>query len=291
MIACRLLYHIKAFSALTNVCREKIQSILCYNDPMSKAENDEKAMRGREAAAKKHEAKEIAFEKEKHNDRYLIAFFSGIGWHKFGGRSALYYTHMIAPRLGIKAAIKPDNDFYFKFIDGVVSIRNLELLKTSLKKLKIKVAEENELYTIFDLGYKVEKQELKAIREVREERINQVNQIVKTKNLYPSLVSLARKIAHELYVRTNHSTVVGREVIMNKLSALAMKNVVDLQMMSNGYEPIKKTMENVLIANERIKSYLMLIMELAIIDPDHVLKLEMDLADMNNQIRAELKKL
>ena len=70
-----------------------------------------------------------------------------------------------------------------------------------------------------------------------------------------------------------------------------MKNVVDLQMMSNGYEPIKKTMENVLIANERIKSCLMLIMELAIIDPDHVLKLEMDLADMNNQIRAELKKL
>ena len=78
------------YITLINICKEKFAFILCYNDPMSKAENDEKAMRGREAAAKKHEAKEIAFEKEKHNDRYLIAFFSGIGWHKFGGRSALY---------------------------------------------------------------------------------------------------------------------------------------------------------------------------------------------------------
>lgn len=258
---------------------------------MGKVENDEKAMRGRETAAKKHEAKEIAFEREKHNDRYLIAFFSGIGWHKFGGKSALYYAHMIAPRLGIKVAIKPDNDFYFKFMDGVVSIRNLELLKTSLKKLKIKVVEETELYTVFDLGYKVEKQELKAIRTVREERINQVNQIVRTGNLYPSLVSLAREIAHELYVRANHSTVVSREIVMNKLVALAMKNVVDLQMMSNGYMPIKETIENVMISNERIKVYLTLIMDLSLLDPDYVLKIEMSLVDINNQIRAELKKL
>ena len=256
-----------------------------------KSTNDQKAITGRAVATKKQKAKEFAFQYETTNMRSLVVFYSGEGWWKMGGNSALFYTHLIAPRLNIKASLKPDRDFYSKFIDGVVSIKSYSALKTNLEKLNILVKEENELWTIFDLGFKVSKTELNNIKNIREDRISQVNQIVRVKNLYPAIAALGRKIAKALYTKTTHCTPVDRDIIMNRLTQIAFENVIQIYMISADSYPPAETLRAVAKRNEKLKAYLMLMMEITAFEPEEILALEADLVDMNTQINAELKKL
>lgn len=256
-----------------------------------KLENDKKAAVGRTIATKKEKAKEFAYDFEQTNNRSLVVFYSGEGWWKMGGNSALFYAHLVAPRLSIKASLKPDRDFYFKFIDGIVSIKDFSGLKRNLKTMKILPKEETELWTIFDLGFKVSKAELDNIHNIREDRINQVNQIVQAKKLYPSIAALGRKIAKALYTKANHATPVDREIIMNRLTQIAFENVVQIYLISTETLPPVETLQTVVKRNEKLKAYLMLMMEITAFEPEDILALEADLVDMNTQIKTELKKL
>lgn len=256
-----------------------------------KAQNDKKAAIGRTIATKKQSAKEFAYTYEITNNRTLLLFYSGEGWWKMGGNSALFYTHLIAPRLNIKASLKPDRDFYSKFMDGIVSIRDYSALKMNLKKLGIIVKEENELWTMFDLSFKVSQAELNNIRSIREDKIEQINQIVSVKNLYPSIAALGRKIAKSLYTKTNHCSPIDRDLIMNRLTQIALENVVQIYMISSDGKDQVETLKTVLKRNEKIKTYLMLMMEITAFTPEEILVIENDLVDMNTQIKAELKKL
>ena len=209
-----------------------------------------------------------------------------------GGNSALFYTHLIAPRLDIKVSLKPDRDFYYKFIDGIVSIKDLKSLKANLKKLGITLLEQNELWMIFDLGFKVSKAELNNIYSIREDKIEQINQIVQAKKLYPSIAALGRKIAKALYTKTCHCSPVDRELVMNRLTQIALENVAQIYLMSSDDNSVpSEVLNSVMKRNEKLQTYLMLMMEITAFTPEEVLVIETDLTDMNTQIKAELKKL
>ncbi len=221
-----------------------------------------------------------------------MVFYSGDGWWKMGGNSALYYCYLVTPRLGIKTALKPDRDFYSKFMDGVISIRNYDVLKSNLKALNIKVEEEAELWSVFDLGYKVSKSEMDNILNIREDRINQINQIVDTKNLYPSIAALGRKIAKNLYTKCNHATPVEREIFLNRLTQAAFENVTQIYLLSNDESQLLiDTLHIVEKRNEKIKVQLMLMMEISIFEPEEIMALETDITDMNTQIKSVIGKI
>ncbi len=258
---------------------------------MSREELDRRSQHGREVAAKRQKAKEYVYELEKKNDHQLIAFYSGDGWHKFGGHSALFFANMIAPRLGVKASLRPDTDFFAKFDDGVVSVRNLDVLKASLEGIGVKMREETELWIIFDLESKVSAEELDVLRSVRKERIDQVNKIVKTGNIYPSISAKARYITKDLYTQMNHCKPVDREFVLMRMVQIAFDNLVNINLISNGIGNEKEILHSVLIKNEKLKIYLMNLMELRVMDPEDVLRIETDLVDMNTQINKALKKL
>ena len=138
---------------------EKIKSGLDYVEAMiaknekimSKAEQAARSAKGRAVAARTKAAKEKAYAFELKNRSKILLFYSGEGWYKMGGNSALIYLHLLAPKFGLNPKLKPDRDFYHKFPDGIISIRDLEAVKTTFAAHKIKLVAEDDDLIVFDL--------------------------------------------------------------------------------------------------------------------------------------------
>ena len=261
------------------------------NQEIERNDKDRKAQLGREQAKRYQAIKSKVFEMEKTNNSKVIVFSSGPGWYKIGGNSALIYAHMLAPKIGVAPSIKEDRDFYSKFENGTISVRHLDLLTTNLKNIGIEPEQETPEMTIFALDKPLSKQELKAICNIREERVERVNQIVCTKQLYPSVASLMRKITKELYSKYIHCSGNARTYIVEELARGALSSTVDLVQISTGALPAKETLVHIGEKNERTKAYIMILMEMGIFESEEALRLENDLVDVNTQIKAELKKL
>ncbi|MBQ3469593.1 hypothetical protein IJH16_01310 [Candidatus Saccharibacteria bacterium] len=262
-----------------------------YEKKRKSEEEMRKSAAGREAVRRYQTIKSKVFEAEQNNYDKVIVFASGPGWYKIGGNSAMIYTHMLAPQIGIKPSIKEDRDFYSKFDDGIVSIRHLDLLRENLERIGVKVVSEDPDMVIFELPKPLSKQELKTIRNVRKEREQRVNQIVRTKELYPSIAALMRSINQQIYSKYIHCTPHARTYIVESLARETLKSLVDITEIATGEMPAKETLGAIRRRNERLKVELMILMDMGIFEAEETLRLENNLVDANTQIKSELKKL
>ncbi len=256
-----------------------------------KTAQNEKTEHGRLVASRRKNAKEASYSFEKTNKRFLFVFYSGENWYKMGGRSALYYNYIIAPRIGLKTRLLPDRDFYCKFSDGTVSIRDFLTLKHKLLKFGLKVHKEEEFWTIFDLGRNIVQEELSIIRDAENEKHEHLNRIVLTKKLYPGLAALARQILCDLRNKANNCQTHDRDIIVSHLVRQALDNSIDLTLISNGYNEPKPTLQVILVRNERIKACLLALVDAKALELDAVMKVGEMVVDMNTQIKKEIAKL
>lgn len=262
-----------------------------YDKKRLKQKNDEKAAVQRKIATRYQKIKSKVFEMEMTNNSRVIVFSSGPGWYKIGGKSALIYVHMLAPRIGIEPSIKIDRDFYSKFEEGIVSIRHLDLLKENFEKIGVKVESETSEMVIFKLEKPVTKTEMRTIKNIRDEREQRVNQIVETKKVYPSISALMRKINQDMRNKYIHCTGNDRTYIIEDLAKTTLKSTVDLTLISNGVIEARSGLLVIYKRNEELKAYLMNLMELGIFEVKETLRMENDLVDVNTMIKAELKKM
>ncbi|MBQ3309239.1 hypothetical protein IJG78_01020 [Candidatus Saccharibacteria bacterium] len=262
-----------------------------YDKKRLKQKNDEKAAVQRKIATRYQEIKSKVFEMEMTNNSRVIVFSSGPGWYKIGGKSALIYVHMLAPRIGIEPSIKIDRDFYSKFEEGIVSIRHLDLLKENFEKIGVKVESETSEMVIFKLEKPVTKTEMRTIKNIRDEREQRVNQIVETKKVYPSISALMRKINQDMRNKYIHCAGNDRTYIIEDLAKTTLKSTVDLTLISNGVIEARNGLLVIYKRNEELKAYLMNLMELGIFEVKETLRMENDLVDVNTMIKAELKKI
>lgn len=261
------------------------------NQAMSKEELARLTREGRAKAARRKIIKSKVFHFEQNNYTKLVVFSSGDNWYKMGGNSALIYVYMVAPQIGVQPKLRPDKDFYDRFVDGVVSVRDLNLLIAAFSGIGIKLERIDDDVAIFDLGRKVSKAELEAIRDVKEEHLEQVNQIVKVNAMYPAIVSVERRIARNMRSRMLKASPMDREMILTEMAKQTLKSVVDIFGISNNLGEAEKVLKNVHTLNERMKIYVLQLMELGIFDVEECLRTEQDLVEANTLIAAELKKL
>ena len=254
--------------------------------------NNEKAAEGREIKKRSAEAKAMAAQMEEGNNSKLIAYYSGKGFRKIGGNSALFFKYVFAEQLKIDVNLRPDTDFAYKFKYGIISIADDVALKTAMESLGAKVEVEDEHLLVFDLGKKFTKEELDALKNIANESAKQVNLLVgTTKALYPEIIANERAICAAIFNLTQHLSD-KRMLALNDIVKTLMRSVVDMEMMAKNaaYTP-KKVLSEAVVYNERTELYLKLMMELGVIDQRKTLHLVMMLVDNNKIIKARLNDL
>lgn len=122
--------------------------------------------------------KEQVMNFETDNRQYLLLYTSTDGYYKMAGRSVLFYTARIVPRLGRRVTVRPDTDHYYPSGEGIVSIKNLVRLAEQLSQLGILPDSErstSELY-FYKFPYRLSDAQIATLRDKNEivrERLNQ----------------------------------------------------------------------------------------------------------------------
>lgn len=122
--------------------------------------------------------KEQVMNFETDNRQYLLLYTSTDGYYKMAGRSVLFYTARIVPRLGRRVTVRPDTDHYYPSGEGIVSIKNLVRLAEQLSQLGILPDSEHstsELY-FYKFPYRLSDAQIATLRDKNEivrERLNQ----------------------------------------------------------------------------------------------------------------------
>lgn len=256
-------------------------------------ERAKKTAEGRAIAARCERVKEKVFKLERNNRDKLYVFYSGPGWHKMGGNSALFYAKLYGPRLGYNVNIKPDKDRYSKFVNGVCSIRDMKMLKQGFEKMGIKVIAEDDDVTVFDLGQKITDTEMEAIYQEAEERKKQINKILEVDedNTHPQIAQAQRRISQWLHGKMTKASQADRDYILTSLSARALKATVDAYEMASYRIDPATALKEIYSLDCRVKRYIYVLMEQGLFTQKEVLNMELILDDTCTAIRAELKKM
>lgn len=102
------------------------------------SENDAEIRAANHALRKRLRAiKARVMEFEQTNDHHLLIYDSTNNFAKIAGRSVLFYAFTIANRLHRRYNVKSDTDGYSNSSDGIISLRSVEALETSLASLNI----------------------------------------------------------------------------------------------------------------------------------------------------------
>ena len=255
---------------------------------MTKEERQQKAEESRALRARSEKIKKKVFEFEKRNRSKLILFVSTGGFWKMGGNSALFFYHVIAPRIKADAKIKPDRDFYSNFPHGVISFKDIDGLERKLKIIDVKLKTRSEDVIIFELNETFSDEEierLEKIEKVKREKINTILDVknskaglfVELKNFHESVFIIVRKM--ESGVRE----IIGKEFYEQVLGIFenyffATKDDLWSEYMLKIYQNLPE-----------IKIKLKIMQELNLIDVDKCLALAQRLGNIEKLVLEELK--
>lgn len=255
-----------------------------------------KADKAEQAKAKqrKEALKKKIFDMEQTNNRYLIAYADGTGWYKLGGHSALIYHHRIAKRLKLRPRLNPDTDFYSRFKEGTVSIRQIETLENNLKTLKIyrnsKMTVPGEVY-VFDLGYKVSDEDLDLMYRDEQIRRDNLNKMVLPKVVHPDIHATLLNTVKLCQPKVAHMPVVDREMCGYKIIRTLIRACDRFYLMSNGYISEEQGLKEVLTMVERVKVYIKVATELEIWPIESALMIATDLVKASRLIVKRLNEI
>lgn len=179
--------------------------------------------RARARKYEKDKAKVKAFEAK--NGGYLVAFKStGKGnWYKMAGFSAKAWVDVLAPRLEISAKFNPDTDFHSKFLDGIVSLRNIGVFAENMTKLgakevkPAKLCDDTDDVRVWDVRKLVNREDVTRMRRAKKEEKELLNKIVIPKTVLPELHTRATdvmKIIHSMLTEMTprDAELIGMEV-------------------------------------------------------------------------------
>ena len=136
---------------------------------------------------------------EKNNHSRMYAFRSGNGWCKMGWNSALIYTYVVAPMLGVEVKLKKDTDYYCQSPAGIVSIPNVEELEKRLKPLGIKVVKRTDKAVTFALPRVVTDDELSLLKNAEDEKRKRINQVLQPNDAVPSIWTGLRVVMDKVF--------------------------------------------------------------------------------------------
>lgn len=186
-----------------------------------------KAMRAEHTMAA--EVKKKVFEFEKRNRSRIVVFASTGGWYKIGGRSALFYYYDVAPRLGETPKLQSDRDFYSRFENGVISIRDLEKLSKKLSILGITMDKDHSSakMIVYNLSKAYTEEDIARLQDVEQVKHEEYNKIIGLKDAWPKYYTILRQTFKRVYefVRKSDTTMrdaVGVKMVDNMAEAIEL---------------------------------------------------------------------
>ncbi len=219
------------------------------------------------AERRRHELiKAEVFDFEKKNRSKLVAFKSTGAWWKFGGTSALLYAKHVAPRIGKDPQIRPDRDFFSKFAEGVVSIKDIDTLTRDLKGIGIKLVEDGKERKIFELGQKFSEEDIELMRNEDKLAKEQLNQLILPKVMYPNLFAHLRALNEIARVKQRGASQTDRTYIMDDFAGKTREMVEKYIRMAMGFTEANTALAAIRDDLVTVRVYLAIIDELKIMD-------------------------
>ena len=253
--------------------------------------NKEKTKAGRVERNRREYVKAEVFEFEQKNQSKLVAFRSTDAWWKMGGVSALIYVRQVARRLGKEPQLRPDKDFFSKFDEGIVSIKDIDNLQRDLQAIGIKLAKDGENIKVFELGYKLTKDEIQKLREEDKLLKAQLNQLLLPKVTMPNLFAHLRDMNQIAYNKQRNGTAANRAYIVDDLAWVTRRMLEKYMAMARGKEEQIPTLAVLEKDLETVRSYLAIIAEVKIFDMKTCLRFAGKLVETQTLTHNALKKL
>lgn len=170
---------------------------------------------GREEKELYFKLKAFALEKEKKNYSKLFVIHERENWWKMVGNSAIIFHYEIAKRIRMSSKLVPDSDFDYKSEDGVVNIRNIDILETKLEHNGVNPLDIKPEYRVFNLGKKYTPSEIANLKKQKELELARVNKMIMPEEIHPVLFMTLRDLLHTFYFATKD------------IEPYARKNIVD----------------------------------------------------------------
>lgn len=232
-------------------------------------------------------AKAEVFAFELRNRSKLVAFRSTAGWWKLGGTSALLYYHRVAPRLGLKPNLKADGDFYSKFEEGVISIKDINRFEENLKKLGIERIKSGTSMRMYDLGITIDAEEIKRLKKNEEAERKKFNKLVLPKVVLPDVYVGLCNINKAIYENVRLMTPPEREYAGMEMAVMARKMLEKYILMANGKLEKEETLAELLEKIEILIADLKIALETKIWPTGTCLRISATLIDMKKILEKE----
>ena len=188
--------------------------------------------------------KMFALEKEKKNYSKLFIIHNNGDWWKMIGNSAIIFHCEIAKRIGMGSKLVQDSDFDFKSEDGVVNIRNIDMLETRLEANSINPLEIKPEYRIYNLGKKYLPSEIENMKKAKALEYAKVNKIMMPEEIHPVLFMMLRELLKKTYFAIRIVEPVGRRTVTDEITIRAVKLVREYSLASKSKEAMKKYLES-----------------------------------------------
>ncbi len=178
---------------------------------------------------------------EQNNDHHLLIYDSTNNFAKIAGRSVLFYAYTIANRLHRRYSIKPDADGYSNSSDGIISLRSLDALESSLAG--INVFPDHELSDAELHFYKLPKvytdEQINNLRSNAREDHSRITNIITPKSPIPILYTTLLELNQLIYHSSRRvSDNLAREIIMRPILA-TMQNLLVTYLEFANYNTVK----------------------------------------------------
>ena len=144
---------------------------------------------------------------EYQNNNKIIVFPSvDAPWYKMGGRSALFYAYDIAYRACGKKdlpAVRHDTDHAHRFTDGIVFIKDINVLIKRLGDIgivKYRVLKDG-IY-VFYLNKEYSDAEIKGFKETKYRKGEELYNMVAVKRVYPEIHGIIAKLVQMVFPKS-----------------------------------------------------------------------------------------
>lgn len=251
-----------------------------------KLERDEKAAKKREEKRRYERLKAAIFEQEKINDKKIILFRSGENWWKMGGSSALFYATLVAPRLKEEVKARLDTDFHSKFVEGVISVPDIEEMKKKMGSLGLKIVFSDDEKIEFELEGKVDKATIKKLKAVEELKIKSLNQDLVVMNSMPEMYDAIEKTVELALTYFGNLNKVVYDMFGKVSLDLIREMLLYVYLIELGKIEKEKGMKEIVLRTERVKLYLKVMMNIRKIGVNGVSRLAMQLIKIERLAKA-----
>ena len=197
--------------------------------------------------------KEKVFELEAQNDRYIYVFRSKGDWWKIGGRSALFYAHIVSEKLAKKPPkIVKDNDHYYSFRTGICAKKDLNALAKELAKIGMEPKKIDPTIYCFEFEKPIDFDVITSLIQAKEVQNERANKLVDTQLLLPKLHTEIRELMKLVWYFTDkHNANMSKKLLLPTLleNACQLKRIYSRT--SNGYlEPEDGLLKIMLVSND-----------------------------------------